>query len=129
MDEVLSALPAREEDIEVDPATLAATVTNIFKRNQERSVDDHMAEEMQHALNSYGKVAIKRFIDSVPMICMVEIMQKFPDRMNAALLNVTDDEIERIVVAPQNIRSKRDSLKREIDTLEKGLVALRGDMF
>jgi hypothetical protein len=127
MDEVLSALPAGEEDVEVDPITLAAAVTNIFKRNQERSVDDHMAEEMQHALNSYGKVAMKRFIDAVPMIC-VEILQKFPDRMNAALLDVTDNEIERIVVAPQNIISKRDSLKKEIDTLEKGLVALRGDL-
>jgi hypothetical protein len=127
MDEVLSALPAGEEDVEVDPITLAAAVTNIFKRNQERSVDDHMAEEMQHALNSYGKVAMKRFIDAVPMIC-VEILQKFPDRMNAALLDVTDNEIERIVVAPQNIISKRDSLNREIDTLEKGLAALRGDL-
>lgn len=125
MDEVLSALPAGEKT--VNPAKLAAAVTNIFKRNQERSVDDHMAEEMQHALNSYGKVAIKRFIDSVPMIC-IEIMQKFPDRMNAALLYVTDIEIERIVVAPQNIISTRDSLKREIDALEKGLVALR-DLF
>ena len=124
MDEVLLALPAGEEDVEVDPATLAAAVTNIFKRNQERSVDDHMAEEMQHALNSYGKVAIKRFIDSIPMIC-IEIMRQFPDRMNAALLNVTDNEIERIVVAPQNIISTRDLLKREIDVLEKGLVALR----
>lgn len=127
MDEVMLALPAGEEDEEVDPATLAAAVTNIFKRNQERSVDDHMAEEMQHALNSYGKVAMKRFIDSVPMIC-IEIMQKFPDRMNAALLNVTDNEIERIVVAPQNIISTRDSLKRKMDALEKGLVALR-DLF
>lgn len=127
MDEVLSALPAGEEDVEVDPATLAAAVTNIFKRNQERSVDNHMAEEMQHALNSYGKVAIKRFIDSVPMIC-IEIMQNFPDPMNAALLDVTDIDIERIVVAPHNIISTRDSLKRNIDALEKGLVALR-DLF
>jgi len=46
--------------------------------------------------------------------------------MNAALLNVTDNEIERIVVAPQNIISTRDLLKREIDVLEKGLVALQG---
>jgi hypothetical protein len=124
MDEVLSALPAGEEDIEVDPAAIAAAVTNIFKRNQECSVDDHMAEEMQHALNSYGKVAIKRFIDAVPMIC-IEIMQDFSDRMNAALLNVTDEEIERIVSTPQNIISTRDLLERQMDALEKGLVALR----
>jgi hypothetical protein len=39
------------------------------------------------------------------MIC-IEIMQEFSDRMNAlSLLNVTDEEIERIVATPQNIIS------------------------
>ncbi|KAL3788160.1 hypothetical protein ACHAW5_006608 [Stephanodiscus triporus] len=83
-----------------------------------------MAEEMQHALSSYGKVAFKRFIDIVPMIC-IEIMQKFPDKIDGVLSKTTDEEIERIVVAPSNVISARNTLKRKVDTLEKGIVALR----
>jgi hypothetical protein len=122
MDEVISSLPTGTKT--VNPASLAATVKNVFTRNQERSNDEHMAEEMQHALSGYGKVAFKRFIDNVPMMC-IEIMQKFPDRMNDILSKTTDDEIDRIVVNPLNVISTRNTLKRKVDTLEKGIVALR----
>jgi len=124
MDEVISSLPPGTNDVTVNPASLAATVKNVFTRNQERSNDEHMAEEMQHALSGYGKVAFKRFIDNVPMMC-IEIMQKFPDRMHDILSKTTDDEIDRIVVNPPNVISTRNTLKRKVDTLEKGIVALR----
>ena len=124
MDEVISSLPPGINNVTVNPASLAATVKNVFTRNQERSNDAHMAEEMQHALSGYGKVAFKRFIDYVPMMC-IEIMQKFPDRMNDILSKTTDDEIDRIVVNPPNVISTRNTLKRKVDTLEKGIVALR----
>jgi methylase of polypeptide subunit release factors len=52
-------------------------------------------------------------------------MQKFPDRMHDILSKTTDDEIDRIVVNPPNVISKRNTLKRKVDTLEKGIVALR----
>ena len=100
---------------------------NIFQRNQERSVDDHMAEEMQHALNAYGKVALKRFIDTVPMIC-VEVMQKFSNSMNHILSDTSDDEIDRFITAPPNTVTKMNKLKRKADTLEKGIVAL-GELY
>jgi hypothetical protein len=124
MDEVISSLPTGTDNVTVNPASLAATVKNVFTRNQERSNDEHMAEEMQYALSGYGKVAFKRFIDNVPMMC-IEIMQKFPDRMNDILSKTTDDEIDRIVVNPPNVISTRNTLRRKVDTLEKGIVALR----
>jgi len=40
-------------------------------------------------LTSYGKVSFKRFIDTVPMIC-IEIMQNFTEKMNDVLFDVTD---------------------------------------
>ena len=126
-DEVISSLPSGTSNVSVNPKSLAAIVENVFTRNQERSNDEHMAEEMQHYLNGYGKVALKRFIDSVPMIC-IEIMQKFPDRMNNILSKTTDEEIEHIVVNPPNVISRRNTLKSKVDTLEKGIVALR-DLF
>lgn len=130
MNEVLSSLPLSTSTnglASINAASLRSTVKNVFQRNQERSVDDHMAEEMQNALNSYGKVALKRFIDNVPMLC-IEIMQNFADKMNDVLSEVVDEDIERIVVAPSNIATERNQLKRKADTLERGIVALR-DLF
>jgi hypothetical protein len=36
-----------------------------FVKTQEKSVDQHMAEQMEHALDAFGKVSLKRFIDVV----------------------------------------------------------------
>ena len=131
MEEVLSSLPKTsgssdgDETVPVNPTSLASTLKNIFKRNQEKSVDEHMAEEMQHALDSYGKVALKRFIDNVPMIC-IEIMQNFADRMNGMLSEITDEEIERLMVAPPILIDTKNNLKRKGDTLDKGIATIRG---
>lgn len=128
MDEVTQALPQDTGiNVSLNPETLRSTIKNIFQRNQERSVDDHMAEEMQHALNAYGKVALKRFIDTVPMIC-VEVMQKFSNNLNYILSDTSDDEIERFVTAPPNTVAKMSKLKRKADTLEKGILAL-GELY
>jgi hypothetical protein len=128
MDEVTQALPKDEgRDVNLNPKTLRSTIKNIFQRNQERSVDDHMAEEMQHALNAYGKVALKRFIDTVPMIC-VEVMQNFANKLNHILSDISDDEIERFVTAPSNTVAKMNKLRRKADALEKGIVAL-GELY
>lgn len=128
MDEVLSAIKGQygtgTANITVNPASLLSMIRNIFERNQRRSVQDHMAEEMQTVLNSYGKVALKRFIDNVPMIC-IEIMQKFADKMNDVLSRVTDNEIDRIVSVPRGIIETREVLKVKADKLEKGILALR----
>ena len=60
------------------------------------------------------------------MIC-IEIMQEFSDMMNAlSLLNVTDEEIERIVDSnTTKYHIHTHLLERQMDALEKGLVALR----
>ena len=109
--------------VTLDPSSLMSSIRNTFERNQKRSVEDHMVEEMQNALNSYGKVALKRFIDNVPMLC-IEIMQKFADEMNNVLSELTDEELNRIVVAPSGVVDRRNKLKRKSDALEQGIIAL-----
>jgi hypothetical protein len=127
MNEVLSSITgqygAGDSRVEIAPSALVSIVKNIFQRNQERSVQDHMTEEMQNALNSYGKVALKRFIDDVPMHC-IEIMRDFADEMNDVLSEISDDEINEIVKAPPGIVQKRDKLKRKAEVLNKGILAL-----
>ena len=129
MDEVLAAISGTcgegASQVVVVPSSIHSNIKNVFQRNQKKSVDDHMAEEMEHALNSYGKVALKRFVDNVPMIC-VEIMQRFSDKMNGALSEITDEEIERVVAAPPDKILCMNKLKREVDTLNKGIATIRG---
>ena len=83
-----------------------------------------MAEEMQNALNGYGKVALKRFIDNVPMMC-IEIMQEFANQMNSALSDTDEEEIKRLVVAPNNTVAEMSRLKRKADILSKGIDTIR----
>ncbi|EJK45352.1 hypothetical protein THAOC_36035, partial [Thalassiosira oceanica] len=123
MDVVTSMLPVKPDSgttVSVDPAQLAKRIKFAFTRNQERSVDDHMAEEMSHALNAYGKVALKRFIDNIPMIC-AEIMQKFANRFSDDLTKASDEDIDVLVSAPQSISSKKKLLRSKIDDLDAGI--------
>lgn len=83
-----------------------------------------MAEEMQHALNAYGKVAMTRFIDEVPMNCM-KIIRKFPKRFSEALLDFQDSDVERLMRVSTTSMTKYKDLTKEVETLRTGLNLLR----
>ncbi|KAL7550828.1 hypothetical protein ACHAWF_014033 [Thalassiosira exigua] len=123
MDEVLSSVARHTQPESTDH--LSSAIRDIFERNQKKSISDHMAEEMMNALDSYGKVALKRFVDTVPMIC-IQIMKRFPKVINDILLDVTDDEIDQLVSAPPGAIMSVDALKKEIKTLEKGIDTVKG---
>jgi Ca2+-binding EF-hand superfamily protein len=122
MEEVMSMVGTG--DGAIDKSAVASVVKTVFERNQAKSMDDHMAEEMQHALNAYGKVALKRFIDSIPMIC-IAVMQEFPKRINDVLSNVLDDDIDRLVVAPPEKMRTMKEYDRKIETLDNGIAAIK----
>ena len=88
-------------------------------------MDDHMLEEMQHALNAYGKVALKHFIDSIPSICMKIMMQSFATRINDALGETTDAEIDRLVAAPADCVRAMEEYERKMKVLDKGIAAIK----
>ncbi|KAL7541336.1 hypothetical protein ACHAXR_010826 [Thalassiosira sp. AJA248-18] len=126
MDEVLSSVVTHCGSGNTDSADdITSAIQQIFERNQKRSIDDHMAEEMQNALDSYGKVAFKRFVDTVPMIC-VQIMQRFPKMINDILSDVTDSEIEELVNAPLSAITDMNALKKKVETLDKGIDTVKG---
>ena len=129
MDEVMQAIEGTNSDGDaVAPSRdVSAAVRNVFERNQKKSVDEHMAEEMQHALNAYGKVAFKRFIDTVPMIC-IEIMQRFPEKLYEYLSDISDDDIERTVSAPPEVLSRMQKLKDEVAALRKNIDSIQSLM-
>eukprot|EP00980_Cylindrotheca_fusiformis_P013650 scaffold3514_cov58-Cylindrotheca_fusiformis.AAC.1 len=130
MDELMTMLGNYEDEDDTEDeeiikqSTVVSIVKNVFERNQASSMDDHMAEAMQHALNAYGKVALKRFIDGVPMIC-IEVMQDFPGRINDILSSVLDEEIEKLIVAPpEKVRAMKE-YDRKIETLDKSIAAIK----
>lgn len=122
--EMVTSLWEDSDNSETIAKRLHELVTEVFDRNNSRELDDHMAEEMQHILNSYGKIARKRFIDGIPMIC-VEIMQEFPKRINEALSEVTDDVIDSMIVPqPEKIRAMLE-YDRKIEAFSNGIAAIR----
>jgi interferon-induced GTP-binding protein Mx1 len=122
--EMVTTLWEDSDSSETIARRLHDMVTEVFDRNNARELDDHMAEEMQHILNAYGKIARKRFIDGIPMIC-VEIMQEFPKRINEALSEVTDDVIDSMIVPqPEKIRAMLE-YDRKIDAFSNGIAAIR----
>lgn len=126
LDEVLSSVALHGGiDNKASTDDLSSAIQGIFERNQKRSIDDHMSEEMHNALDSYGKVAFKRFVDTVPMIC-IQIMQRFPKLINNILSDLTDSEIEKLVAAPAGAIANMAALKREVETLEKGIDTVKG---
>ena len=129
MDEVMQVIEgtSSNEDAAASSHNLSTAVRNVFERNQKKSVDEHMAEEMQHALNAYGKVAFKRFTDTVPMIC-IEIMQLFPKKLHKCLSDITDDDIERNVSAPPVVLSRMKTLKEEVEVLGKNIKSIQNLM-
>ena len=70
MDDLLSSIRSLSPDGDdrVSTNDVTAAILNIFEQNERRSIDDHMSEELMNALDSYGKVAYKRFVD-VSSLC------------------------------------------------------------
>jgi interferon-induced GTP-binding protein Mx1 len=112
------------DDGRIEKSKTVELVKSVFARHEMLSLDTHVAEEMQHALNAYGKVAMKRFIDVVPMICM-DILSDFPKRFEEALLDVQDCDLERLVRLSSESMTKYKNLKKEVETLRTGLNFLR----
>lgn len=98
-------------------------VESSFERNQKKSVDDHMAEEMMVVLDAYGKVARKRVSDTVPMYCGEGLLHGFADRINEVLSVVPDEDLNKILSVPSDEEIRRRNLKRKVETLEDGMKA------
>lgn len=100
--------------------TVIAIIKGVFETNQRMSPDDHMAQDMGFALISYGKVASKRFIDTVPMICQDMIMA-LPNEIDRCLWKISDEDLTNLVSGSKDAHTKRKHLKRKLDDLVAGL--------
>jgi hypothetical protein len=102
--------------------SIKTIVAAIAKQNEEKSMDEHMAEEMQNAVDAYGKVAMKRFIDGIPMECW-SMFRTFPDEAEAIYFD--DDDLRRHVKVRDDVSRKIKELEAENRELEAGLTILK----
>ena len=56
----------------------------------------------------------------------IQIMQRFPKMLNNILSDLTDCEIEDIVVVPHGAIMKMNALTKEVETLEQGISTVKG---
>jgi hypothetical protein len=104
------------------------TIVNaVFERNQAKSVDHHVAEEMEAMLDAYGQVAMKRIVDYVPMLCR-RIFRHSTDAIRRSFDKVTDVDLTRLMEDSHAFRQKYHDLEAEVAEMEKGL-ALFSQLF
>jgi Dynamin central region len=103
--EALSLGTATDENDTLTKTSIKSVITGVIERNQKKSIDEHMGEDMQHALDAYGKVAITRFIDEVPMKCG-KVLLDFPDAINQELNKISDVELEKCICVSNEDRTK-----------------------
>ena len=107
----------------LDTQAMQELVDGVFARVEQKSVEDHLAEEMELVLASYGQVATRRVVDRTPMICW-EVVRSLAGALQEALWN---DETflanmqERPEFAAEHaaLRDELEDLRRALDLLHQ----------
>ncbi|TMW67010.1 hypothetical protein Poli38472_012126 [Pythium oligandrum] len=76
--------------------------------------DDREAMEMEFALQAYTDVAIKRFVDFIPMRLNELVLTNFLRRMETELMGTTDERLERLLQESEHTCSRREALLDEV---------------
>jgi hypothetical protein len=92
----------------------------VFERSRRKSVEEHMAEEMEIVLEAYGEVATKRVIDRTPMICW-EVFRCLHSSIQESLWSVTDDKLNECMQESTEFAQTYKSLSEELEEMNKAL--------
>jgi len=103
-----------------DTGAIKSIVDGVFERNRRKSVEQHMAEDMEIVLESYGKVATKRVIDRTPMICW-EIFRSLSNTVQESLWEVTENELNESLQDTSEFEKKHKELSEELEEMNKAL--------
>ena len=118
---VLAAPGKTVEAIQANTMKQSNTIVEaVFERNQKKSIDEHVAEEMEAVLDAYGKVAMKRFIDLVPMSCR-RIFRGSPDAIRQAFDGIGDNELQSVLRDDRAFRQGHKEMELQVSEMEKGL--------
>ena len=104
-------------------ASVKTAIDAIFSRNRDMAMDYHMAEDMGHVLHAYGKIAEKRFIDRVPMICG-ELLRECPTHMEDVFFAVSTDDLEKLIADSPNFKRNYHIERQKAEDFGKALAAV-----
>ena len=108
---------------------IKTTIEAVFNQNRKKSLNDHMAEDMMHVLDSYGKVSFKRFADEVPKICKV-ILESFSQITEESLLDSPKEERLNVLICESPTDKERyEFLQQKVKDLDEGLQIIEGLAF
>ena len=114
------ALRLDQEDVNFDTAAIQTIMDGVFERNRGKTVELHMAEDMEMVLESYGKIATKRVIDRSPMICW-EVFRSLVPTIQETLWKMTDAELEEAMADAAEFSDKHKALTEELEEMNKAL--------
>lgn len=114
-----AALKLDQEGV-YDTQAIKAIMDGVFERHGQKSVDEHMAEEMEIVLEAYGQVATKRVIDRTPMVCW-EIFRSLSLSIQESLWNVTDDTLNKCMQESSEFAKTYQSLTEMLEEMNKAL--------
>jgi hypothetical protein len=97
-----------------DTEAIKVIVDQVFQRNQQRSIEEHAAEEIEFILVAYGSVASKRILDRMPMICW-EVFRSLSLSIQTSLRKVTDDTLHDCLRESEEFLCRRAQLLAERD--------------
>ena len=103
--------------------SIESIIDAIANTNRRKSVEEHMAEDMQMALDAYVKVVLKRFIDCIPMECW-KIFKEYPVEVKSKLNDASDQKIDHCLVVDNDFERRREELEAEVNELQAGLDVL-----
>jgi GTPase SAR1 family protein len=118
--EIEVALRLDQEGGVYDTAAIKSIVDGVFERSRQKSVEEHMAEDMEIVLESYGKVATKRVIDRTPMICW-EVFRSLATSVQDTLWNSTDDVLKENMQDSPEFAQKYKEVTEELEEMNKAL--------
>jgi GTPase SAR1 family protein len=114
------ALRLDQDGVEFDTGAIKAIMESVFDRVRAKSVDQHIAEEMEIVLESYGKVATKRVVDRTPMICW-EVFRSLVPAIQESLWSITDTELDQSMEDSDDFLQQHKTLTEELEEMNNVL--------
>lgn len=106
-------------------AAIAEIIDDVFARHESRSVEDHLAAEMEMVLASYGQIATRRVIDRTPMIGW-EVFRSLTMSLQDCLWSVTDDKLAECFREETDLVRQYERLTRQEENLRKAISIFQG---
>mgnify|MGYP003385735726 FL=1 len=112
--------------IEMKAADLSNNITLWYMKSiGNASNEDQEADDMNIVLQSYWKVALKRYADCIPQIIQKDLLDNIRDSLSAVLVCHDSEKMEAFFEVPQDLQKKRVELEEKKMRLKKAVTMVQ----